>query len=197
MSFNCDPNFYDEDRLFAIVKGPHASSKRCLYHKTIFEYAAQYAESFFDKYADVPKVFTMSVMEGHDVIGGTIKYIDNPIVTMFNNLQKKGHLQETVILLVSDHGQHRSLVSLDHYHPLLFVKVPEKINKLYRDKIRMNQQTLVSAFNVYHFLMHLVVGEEYQYKQKGLFGNFSQQKDCASARVPLLDQHSQQNCICL
>jgi len=40
MSFNCDPNFYDEDRLFAIVKGPHASSKRCLYHKTIFEYAA-------------------------------------------------------------------------------------------------------------------------------------------------------------
>jgi hypothetical protein len=35
MSFNCDPNFYDEDRLFALVKGPAACTKRCLYHKTL------------------------------------------------------------------------------------------------------------------------------------------------------------------
>jgi hypothetical protein len=83
--------------------------------------------------------------------------------------------------VVSDHGQHRNWISLDHNHPLLFMRVPKEVNKQYRDKVRMNQQTLLSALNVYHFLMHLAIGNEYQQKEKGLFGDNSHQKDCPSA----------------
>lgn len=47
MSFNCDPNFYDQERLFAIVKGPAACTRRCLYHNTIAQYAVEYSLDFF------------------------------------------------------------------------------------------------------------------------------------------------------
>ncbi len=69
------------------------------------------------------------------------------------------------MLILSDHGQHlanyQSVVS-DHFNPFLNIYLPRKMNKIYRDKIRKNQQNVISMYNVHHFLRHLVEGEGYK-----------------------------------
>ncbi len=91
-SYNCDPNFYPSHSYYNPAKGMAASTSRCLYGKKIIEYAAENALSFFEKYRDEPKAFSISSMEGHDMIGGSVKYIDEPLTKLLETLDEKGHL---------------------------------------------------------------------------------------------------------
>ena len=38
MSFPCDPNHWNPDSPYGILKGPYSSFKRCLYGKNIHDY---------------------------------------------------------------------------------------------------------------------------------------------------------------
>lgn len=65
----------------------------------------------------------------------------------------------------------------------MLLAVPEQMNQQYRDSIRFNQQNLVTAYNIYHFMMHVVIGEEYSDKKLGLMGDLSFQTNCSSANM--------------
>ena len=47
MSFACDPNFQDLSSTYTYSKGYSMSGRRCLYGKDLYEYASEYALSFF------------------------------------------------------------------------------------------------------------------------------------------------------
>ena len=76
MSYNCDPNFYKPGEYYSPIQGLSASTDRCLYHKRIAEYSIEHVKSFFAKYKDTPKIYQLSLVEGHDMSGGTVRYID-------------------------------------------------------------------------------------------------------------------------
>ena len=89
---------------------------------------------------------------------------------------------------MSDHGQHlnsytSTSVHSDHFNPHLEVYLPKKLNALYRDKIRRNQQYTISMYNIHHFLKHLAEGEDYKKKEHGLFGDLTSQKNCEDVLV--------------
>ena len=57
------------------------------------------------------------------------------------------------------------------------------MNRQNRDGIRLNQQNLITAYNAYHFLRHVAVGQAYNNKNKGLMGDLSFQTDCSKANI--------------
>ena len=162
-AFNCDPNFYQMSD-FSVMKGMSASTDRCLYHKKMSQYVFQYTTSFFDKYKDSPKFSLIKLIEGHEYVGGTVKFLDSPITKFLQQLQEKGHLDDTLVVALSDHGQHHGnsfSFNSDHYNPFLYMAVPSKMNIKYRDSIRLNQQNLLTAYNFYHFMKHVAIGDSY------------------------------------
>ena len=68
----------------------------------------QATKSFFEAYRDEPKVYSMQFMEGHEGTGQVINYIDEPIATLLNDLEQRKMLEDTVVVLISDHGLHMS-----------------------------------------------------------------------------------------
>ena len=81
----------------------------------------------------------------------------------------------------------------DHYNPFLYVAVPEQLNRQVRNRIRLNQQNLITAYNFYHFLMHVAVGESYRDKALGLLGDLSFQTNCSVINVRTSEQEA---CVC-
>lgn len=68
------------------------------------------------------------------------------------------------------------------------MSLPKDINAKYRDAIRRNQQTLVTPFNIYHTMEHLLNGEDYDLKNMSLLSNLSFQKTCVDAKIPIEPQ---------
>jgi hypothetical protein len=68
--------------------------------------------------------------------------------------------------------------------------VPEAMNGKFREGIRLNQQNLITAYNVYHLLMHVAIGESYPSRKLGLLADLSFQVDCAAAKVPLNEEET-------
>ena len=57
----------------------------------------------------------------------------------------------------------------------MMISLPQGVNKLYRKQIALNQQAVVSAFNIYHFLAHIAAGTTYKHSELGLLGDLSGQ----------------------
>ncbi len=55
--------------------------------------------------------------------------------------------------------------------PGLFISLPAEINSKYGKMIGRNQQNLVTSKNIHHFINNLILGENYEHKDLGLFGD--------------------------
>lgn len=170
LSLGCINPFYDGPLLSPL----NSLVKKCLFGKDLNEYAFDYLESFWKAYIDQNKMFLYQSLDGHEPTGQVIGYLDDILYKYLNNFYRNGYLKETAIIIFSDHGQHLNgplylFDSQDFYYertlPGLFLILPndEKLykNNLY-DKIKSNQQTLITGFDIYNSLVHLAFGENKQ-----------------------------------
>ena len=166
LSLGCMKPFYDG----ALFSNLNCLVKKCLFGKDLNEYAFEYLESFWEAYIDQNKMFLYQSIDGHEPTGQVIGYFDNILYKYLSKFYEKGYLKQTPIILFSDHGQHLNgplylFDSQDFYYertlPGLFLILPndEKLykNNLY-DKIKLNQQTLITGFDIYNTLVHLAFG---------------------------------------
>lgn len=148
------------------------------------QYATDAALSFFRAYKDQPKVFSVQFVEGHEGSGEVINYIDEPIADLLATLEREEMLEDTVVMLYSDHGYHMhgilelinsANVKLEDGLPGMMVSLPFGVNQIYRKQIAMNQQAVVSAHNIGHFLYHIAQGQQYPRQNAGLLGTLTSQ----------------------
>ena len=167
LSLGCITTFYDRfliTRLSAVVR-------KCLFGEDLNQHALKYLEKFWYTYLEQNKMFLFETLEGHEPTGQLIGYFDDILLNFLNKFYSKGYFNDTAIIIFSDHGQHLSgpfylLDSQDFYSerslPFLFLIVPnnEKLykNNLY-EKIRLNQQVLITPFDIYNTLIHIAFGE--------------------------------------
>lgn len=94
-------------------------------------------------------------------------------------------------MLYSDHGYHMqgalqlinpANVKLEDGLPGLMVSLPSKVNQLYRKQIALNQQALVTAYNIFYFLSHIAQGQDYPNQHNGLLGSLEGQT-CANLNI--------------
>ena len=145
--------------------------RKCLFGEDLNQHALKYLEKFWYTYLEQNKMFLFETLEGHEPTGQLIGYFDDILLNFLNKFYSKGYFNDTAIIIFSDHGQHLSgpfylLDSQDFYSerslPFLFLIVPnnEKLykNNLY-EKIRLNQQVLITPFDIYNTLIHIAFGE--------------------------------------
>ena len=170
LSLGCMKPFYDGP--LHILLG--SLIKKCLFGRDLNEYALDYLISFWKAYIDQNKMFLYQSLDGHEPSGQVIGHFDKIFYKYLNKFYQKGYLKKTAILIFSDHGQHLNgplylFNSQDFYYertlPGLFLILPndEKLykNNLY-EKIKLNQQTFITGFDIYNTLVHLAFGKNKQ-----------------------------------
>jgi len=157
----CDPNKMHINSM----------TKRCLYEKTNIDYQYEYGLKFWRIYKGNRKFLMIVNNDGHESTLEVIKYDDNIIYNFLNKLYKDNLLDNTTILLLSDHGC--SLPSLyyfndffefEKYLPMLYIMTTIKDDKEYLEQyqnIYENQQKFITAYDIYNTICYLILGNDY------------------------------------
>lgn len=100
---------------------------RCVGNKQIHKYAFEYIQKSFQYYNrnNQPVIAFQSFMDSHDDSFSSTPRLDKDIVNLLTNLKKENILNNTIIILSSDHGMHYGSYMkskfgyIDHKLPLL------------------------------------------------------------------------------
>ena len=144
---------------------------RCLHGKMDSEHLYNYANQFWRKYINNRKFSVVILNDGHEGTLEALKYTDTVIYNYLNSLFNDNLLKDTSIFLLSDHGVVMpSLYSLEDFYilekdlPMLYILVNDRKNVTYTKQylhIYKNQQTFITAYDIYNTINHLLYGDEY------------------------------------
>lgn len=178
--------------------GPYTMHLNCLFKRNLLSYNNEYAVSFFDKYRDYKKYFSLNVIDAHEISGELNNLqIDKEISDLLIKLENKGHLDNTIIRIWSDHGDHTSGLSyltlsgdIERYNPFMSVIVPESFKKQHGEIIIKNTQALLSPYDHFRTDMKLFgKNDKYMNGLDYLTSEISYSRTCEEA---LLDH----KCLC-
>ena len=164
----CDPNYYDKKFSSSYNRGPSSFTKRIFYGKNAFEYELEYLKQFWEAYKDNRKLFRISFMDAHEDTGEVIKYLDRPLTNFLFDFYLNGYLNDTFIMFISDHGLHfprvYGLLAYDNYIferslPSLFIISGKNFDN---KDIILNQQKMITAYDVYNTLIHIIYGDDFE-----------------------------------
>lgn len=161
----CDPNYYDINNPYPLNKGEFSVLRRCLYGKEAYEYVFEYTKQFWKKYKNSKKFARVSFIEGHEITGEVIKYLDQPTNKFLEDFMKTEYLKNTAIIIASDHGLHYGLyfnsrredALIEHYLPLLIFLLP-KNNKIDNKELLTNQDKFITSYDIYNSLIYIIKG---------------------------------------
>jgi hypothetical protein len=165
----CDPNYYDRRNPYPINKGEFSVIRRCLYGKEVHEYVFEYAKDFWEKYKINRKFSRLSFIEGHEITGEVIKYLDEPLYKFLNEFIENGYLNNTSIIIASDHGLHygiyintkREDALIENFLPLLIFILPnERNNKINLKELYINQDKFITSFDIYNTMLFIAEGNK-------------------------------------
>lgn len=191
----CDPNFSVPGHPFAILNGPYAMKRRCLYGKDTHTYIFDYVKSFWDKYQNEPKFFRLAFQDAHEGTGEVVQYMDDKIVDLFNFLEKKGSLQDTIIVFHSDHGLNMpgfyTFVDAEDFHiekslPTFFLVLPQQVAQKHKKELKAKENMLVTPYDIHNTFLHIVNAPREAFNKVGgsLFETINEKKrDCDKFRI--------------
>ena len=157
----CDPN----------IKHINSMTKKCLYEHTNIYYQYEYGLQFWRLYKDNRKFLLLVNNDGHEGTLELIKYNDDVIFKFLDTLYKDNLLDNTTILLLSDHGcslpsvyYFNDFFKIEKHLPMLYIMIPDRINETYHQQyhnIFENQQKFITAFDIYNTLRFLMLGKNH------------------------------------
>ena len=177
----CDPNYYNRNNPYPINKGEFSVLRRCLYGKETYEYVLEYTQQFWEKYNNNKKFARISFIEGHEITGEVIKYLDQPIFNFLETFMNSGYFSNTIIFVCSDHGLHYGLhivtgredALVEHFLPMLIILLPNNNTKIQLDEIINNQDKFITAYDIFNTLVYISKGvlnlTEFSSKGNSLF----------------------------
>ena len=176
---SCDPTMYTYG--YSFTSGENGIFRKCQYGKESFEHALEYTKKFWISYKDNKKFVRLVNTYAHEYSGEKSKYTDEPLRDFLLDLYENSLLKDTTLFFVGDHGfalmgVYKILESHDWQIERdlpIFLIIESDNPKLDYDKqykeILNNQQTFVTAFDIFYTLRWILYDEEY--KKKPLNGN--------------------------
>lgn len=141
---------------FGLGKGPYTAARNCFMKRDTGGLALEYARQFYDTYAEYRKFFTVRIITGHEFTGENNWYFDEELAKFLEGMDKAGHLENTIVNLYSDHGDHINFVlwqtesgRAEMTNPFLFVMVPEALDKKIGRNLKANQQKLMTHYQLF------------------------------------------------
>eukprot|EP00898_Chlorokybus_atmophyticus_P004661 jgi/Chlat1/5196/Chrsp33S05173 len=161
----CDPSYYVPGNAQGNFVGPFSVRRRCLHGKEVHEWVLDYLRLFWEAYADVPKFVRVGFTEGHEGTGEIIGRLDPQIASFLQDFEASGHLNNTLVVIISDHGLHMRPLTvadayqtkLENYLPLLHIVAPKYMLSASRATALLeNTQALVGSFDIHATLLHVL-----------------------------------------
>ena len=157
----CDPN----------RENININTIRCLYGKQNIEHLYEYGDQFWRKYKDNRKFLLIVSNDGHEGTLEVIKYADNIIFNFINNLFNDNLLNNTSIILLSDHGSGMPSIyfpydfyKIEEQLPMLYMIINDRKNISYEEQYKNiydNQQTFITSYDIYNTIGNLIFGDKY------------------------------------
>jgi len=153
----CHPEYHREPYPFGTLEhGSFASNSRCIGSKNIHNYMIEYIDKFVDAYhGKAPMAVTGIFYEAHEGTADLVQSIDEDIVRLFRKLDEKGVLEDSLVILASDHGHHMTPFGFtleartQLYLPALFMSVPRKLLAKYPRYAKNLQENMQKPFTHY------------------------------------------------
>ena len=133
-------------------------------------YQIEYLRQFWEAYPDNHKFFRTHFSEAHELSGELIRYIDIDIRNLLDEFYTKGYLNNTMLMIISDHGSHSVTIRvpvlpdnsryIENYLPLLFHLSPKNIPEQNLKFLSSNQQSLISSHDIYATLTWITENKE-------------------------------------
>ena len=160
---------------FGLGRGPYTMSRNCFMGEDLTKHTLEYMHQFFNVYKNDRKYYEVRLISGHEFSGENLQFIDEHLSDSLHRLQAEGHLDNTIVYLYSDHGNHlnflfwktRSGVS-EIMNPFMFVMVPEWFAEEggVGEKLEANTQRLCSHFDLFWSDLRLVNATRIDYRVK-------------------------------
>lgn len=130
-----------------------------MYGKAVHELQIDYLKQFWEAYPDNRKLFRTHFSEAHEILGQLILHIDDDIHDMLDYFYKMGYLDDTMLIVMSDHGAHSVTLKIplfpdnsryiENYLPLLIHLTPRDVPKEGLEFLKSNEQSFISSHDVY------------------------------------------------
>jgi hypothetical protein len=104
----CDPENYPTKNLYGFMKGPFSIVRRCFMENDASSYTLDYAIDFHKKYEENAKFSFSEFMDGHEPSTLVAQYLDGDLSHFIKKLEKEKILDDTLVIMFSDHGNHMS-----------------------------------------------------------------------------------------
>lgn len=128
----CHPEYHPMEKTFGNFAGPFSIVKRCLNGKHVHKRIFEYIDEFWINYKDYGKVVNVPLQEGHEGSGEVILTVDSDFANLLKDWERKGRLNDTVIVITSDHGSHMGpyfmfseMGKFEQKLPMLFMIYPK------------------------------------------------------------------------
>ena len=169
---NCDPNIYSYS--FGFFGGENSILRKCLYGKESIEYTFEYSKQFWMAYKKNKKFLRIVNTYAHEYSGEKAKYSDEATFNFLNDLFLSNQLQNTTIFLAGDHGFALMGVykllnpndwQIEKSMPIFIMVISDLKDKSYEEQyseIFENQQTLITPFDIYYTIRHIIFGNRYK-----------------------------------
>ena len=169
---NCDPNIYSFS--YGLIGGENSILKKCLYGKESIEYTFEYSKKFWLAYKKNKKFLRIVNTYAHEYSGEKSKYTDEITFNFLNDLFLSNQLENTTIFLAGDHGFALMGVykllnpkdwMIESFMPIFILLVPDSKKMSYEEQyseILKNQQTLITPFDIYYTIRHIIYGNNYK-----------------------------------
>ena len=165
-----------------------------------------YFQQFINKHPDAAKFMFMWQNEISHGGPNYLHLIDDKLYKFFENLKTRGKLNNTFILLMSDHGPRYGpileydLIRKTNVMPLLSIVVPENVKSRYPDlhqNIKQNMDKLTTPFDVFRTLSDIIttnydyspssssnIYDKYLSRGISLFDKIPSDRSCFDASIP-------------
>ena len=170
----CDTNFIDKKEIWSITKGKNSVLRKCLYGKDSFEYEFEYILQFLEAYKNERKFFKIGFGDAHEGTLEVIKYIDEPLAKFLEIILNKYYDDKTAIFILSDHGAHipgfhdiffYKEKTIEKHLATLFIILPENNHNYNKTAITINQQRLITPFDIHDTLLDMINVEKKNYHE--------------------------------
>lgn len=176
------------------------SSRYCTGNVPHHLFLINYMKDFFTKYNNVSKFAFMFGSELTHWDNNPGEYMDSDFVDLLTYLKKKGHLDNTVLIVFGDHGARYSKVrytvqgKMEERLPLMSLTFPEwfqeKYSNLYKN-LKGNIDKLTTPFDIHETLLDILDLRRAQSrprpKQRGisLLRQVPPERTCSDANIQL------------
>ena len=169
---NCDPNIYTFG--YGFFGGENGILRKCLYGKENIEHTFEYSKQFWSVYKNNKKFLRIVNTYAHEYSGEKAKYSDEATFQFLNDLFLSNQLKNTTIFIAGDHGFALMGVykllnpndwNIENVMPIFILLIPDLKNKSYEEQyteVYKNQQTLITPFDIYYTIRHIIYGKKYK-----------------------------------